>query len=106
VAWAADAITDDNVDAAVAAAKTPEDHQALAAYFTAKSEAAIAAAERHAKMEAMHPFTGKAHNEAWGQHCKGLMSTYRQQAKDYLALAKEQEAAAKGGTGQKKMKGM
>ena len=72
--------------------------RSIAAFFTTKAEAATAAAERHAKMGVMHPFTGKAHNEHWGRHCKSLINTYRQQAKDYLALAKEQEAAAKSGT--------
>lgn len=101
-ARAAEPITDDTVDAAVAAAKTPEEHHALGDYFTAKAEAATAAADRHARMGLTHPFTGKAHNEAWGQHCKSLIKTYQQQAKDYLALAKEQEAAASGGELQKK----
>jgi hypothetical protein len=101
LARAADAITDDTVDAAVAAAKTPAEHHALAAYFTAKAEAATAAADRHARMGLTHPFTGKAHNEAWGQHCKSLIKTYQQQARDYLALAKEQEAAAARVEGQK-----
>ena len=100
-ARAADAITDDTVDAAVAAAKTPDEHHALAAYFTSKAEAAVAAADRHAKMGLTHPFTGKAHNEQWAQHCASLIKAYRQQAKDYLALAKEQEAAATTGEGKK-----
>jgi hypothetical protein len=108
VAWAgsaaraAEAITDDTVDAAVAAAKTPEEHNALAAYFTAKAEAAVAAADRHAGMGRAHPFTGKAHNQQWGQHCNNLIKTYKQQARDYLALAKEQQAAATRAEGQKK----
>ena len=49
-ARAAEPITDANVDAAVAASKTPEDHQALAAFFTSKAEAALASAVNHDKM--------------------------------------------------------
>jgi hypothetical protein len=105
-ARAAEAITDETVDAAVLAAKTPENHSALAAYFTSKAEAAVAAAERHAKMGKAHPFTGKAHNEAWGRHCKSLINAYRQQAKDYLALAKEQQELARGSNTPKGPKGM
>ena len=90
--WAADAITDANVDAAVASAKTPEDHAALAAYFTSKAEAAVASAENHQKMK--KAFYG---SKSMAQHCGNLASTDRQQAKDYTALAKAQERLAKGG---------
>jgi hypothetical protein len=87
----ADAITDENVDAAVAAAKTPADHQALAAYFTAKSEAAKAEVERHRRMSLA--FGGKQRT-SWEAHCNSLMKASQEQANDYAALAKEQSAIA------------
>lgn len=95
----ADEITDSTVDAAMAAAKTPADHQALAAYFTSKAEAAAANAEKHQKMLAS--FTGKMQANM-ALHCKSIISSYKAQAKDYAAMAKEEEKFAKGSS----MKGM
>jgi hypothetical protein len=89
----ADTITDENVDAAVAAAKTPADHQALAAFFTAKAEAAAAEADRHERM--VTAFRGKG-REAWQMHCNSLIRSSKQQAKDYAALANEQTRLAGG----------
>lgn len=105
-ALAAEAITDGTVDAAVRAAKTPEDHSALAAYFRAKAEAATAAAKEHAKMETAQLFARKSHNESWAKHCQSLIGLYRRQAEDYSALAKLQEDLAKGGDMPKSTKGM
>src|SRR5262245_8255686 len=87
----ADTITDDNVEAAMAAAKTPADHEALAAYFTAKSKAAEAEVQKHKTMSKL--FSGKG-SSSWEAHCHSLMKTAEQQAKDYAALAKEQTAVA------------
>lgn len=91
VVRAADAISDDNVDAAIAAAKTPEDHAALAAFFTAKAEAAAADAERHDQMAKSF-----APSKSMASHCRDLASADRKQAADYTALAKAQDALAKG----------
>jgi cytidine deaminase len=87
----ADTITDDNVEAALASAKTAADHQALAAYFTAKSKEAQANVGKHQRMAGV--FGGKG-SQAWDGHCRSLMRTYEDQAQDYAALAKEQSAVA------------
>jgi hypothetical protein len=89
----ADQITDQNAVAAMAAAKTPADHQALAAYFTSKAESAEASAENHKQMLAT--FTGKL-QQAMATHCKSVIRSYQLQAKDYAAMAKEEEKLAKG----------
>jgi len=89
----ADTITDENVEAAVAAAKTVDQHKALAAYFTAKSKEALANVERHKRMSSL--FSGKQ-GTGWQGHCQSLAKTFEEQAKDYAALAKEQEAMATG----------
>lgn len=90
----AETITDENVAAAVTAARTVEDHQALAAYFTTKSKQALAEVEKHKTMASA---LGKGKQAgSWEAHCHSLMRTYQEQAKDYTALAKEQEALAKG----------
>ena len=98
VGWAApavhaDQITDESAVAAMAAAKTSADHQALAAYFTSKAEAAASNAEWHQKMLAS--FTGKL-QQNMAVHCKSVIRSYQQQAKDYAAMAKEEEKLAKG----------
>ncbi len=98
VGWAAapacaQTITDDNVVEAIAAAKTPADHQALAAYFTSKAEAAMAKVDMHRRMAAA--FGGKM-RENLKMHCDALIGSYKQQAKDYTALAKEQQQLAGG----------
>ena len=87
----ADAITDENVEAAMAAAKTPADHQALASYFSAKANEAQANVEKHRRMSGLFGGKGKS---SWEGHCHSLMRTYEEQAKDYAALAKEQNAVA------------
>lgn len=89
----ADPITDDNVAEAVSAAKTASDHQALAAYFTAKADAATAKAGMHQRMAAA--FGGKG-RETSQMHCKALVRASKRQAQDYTALAKEQEKLAEG----------
>jgi predicted secreted protein len=91
-ALCADKITDDNVEAAVAAASTAEDHQALAAYFTAKSEEALANVQKHKRMANL--VQGK--EAGWPAHCQKLVKTYQEQARDYAELAKVQAALAKG----------
>jgi len=85
-------VTDANVDASVAAAKTAADHDALAAYFTAKSKEALANVEMHKKMAGA--FSGKAAS-SWEAHCNSLIKSFQQQSEDYAALAKEQAAMAK-----------
>lgn len=49
-AGAADTITDANVTDAIAAAKTPQDHQAIAAYFRAQAAAAGEKVKLHEAM--------------------------------------------------------
>jgi hypothetical protein len=89
---AADAITDSTVESAMSAAKTPADHEALAAYFTSKAQEAQANIETHKRMSSLFGGKGKS---AWEAHCGSLIRTFEEQAKDYSALANEQLAVAK-----------
>lgn len=96
IGWAdtaarADTITDANVEAAMAAAKTSADHEALAEYFSGKAKEAQANIEKHQRMSGLFGGKGKA---SWESHCHALMKTYEEQVKDYNALAKEQKAVA------------
>ncbi len=89
-------ITDQNVDQMLAAAKTPEDHQALAAYFTAKAAAAGEQAKTHERM--LNALQGQSKPPAasmWRSHCNNLIRTFRNQQDDYKSLAKVQETIAK-----------
>ncbi|MDX2166051.1 MAG: hypothetical protein SF182_03280 [Deltaproteobacteria bacterium] len=86
-------VTDENVDAAVASAKTAADHEALATYFSGKSKQALANVEMHKKMAGA--FSGKAAS-SWEAHCNSLIKSFQQQSEDYASLAKEQAALAKG----------
>lgn len=91
----AQAIDDSNVAAKIAAAKTAADHQALADYFTSQAATAAHNVSLHeAMMTAYHQVSGKS-AEAWTTHCKNLIHTYKQQEKDYTALADEQAKLAK-----------
>ncbi len=88
-------ITDANVVEMVGAAKTPEDHQALAAYFTAKAAQAGENAKMHETM--LNSFQGGSKPQAavlWKNHCNSLIRSFRSEQKDYQALAKEQETIA------------
>jgi hypothetical protein len=95
---AADTINDGNVEAALAAAKTPADHEALAAYFTSKADEAQANIEKHKRMSGLFGGKGKS---AWEGHCHALIRSFEEQAKDYKALASEQTAVAKALQGSK-----
>ena len=85
------AVTDDNVAQKVESATTAADHQALAAFFNAKAEAAARNANRHKSM--VHAYGGS--RDIWGNHCRSLVKTFTEQEKDYKALAAEQETLAK-----------
>ena len=89
----ADATTDRDIDAAVAAAKTPADHQALAALFTAKADAALAVARRYEARR--YAFSGKSQQNLF-LHYQSVAASYRKQAHRYAALADQQTKLAEG----------
>ena len=88
----ADPITDDNAAAMMAAAKTPAEHEALAAYFTSKAEAAEANVQKQKEM--YHSLSGKT-KQNMRMHCKAIIGQYQNQAKSYTAMAKEEAKLAK-----------
>ncbi len=85
-------VTDDNLMERLDTAKTPADHQALAAYFHDKANAARRQVKTHQAMLAGQ--IGKGHS-AWHAHCSRLIKAYKEQAADYDALAAMQEKWAK-----------
>ena len=96
-ALAAEAVTDANVADAIAAAKTQQDHEAIAAYFRAQ---AAAQGEKVALHEAMlkgweKTVSGKS-LEHMRKHCHNLIQSFRNMQKEYEAMAEMHAHMAKG----------
>jgi hypothetical protein len=81
----------------IGAAKTPADHQKLAAHYEQEAKAARAKAEEHKMMadayrKAGGPLIEKLH---FDQHCDALSKSYASMADEFEALAKAEREAAK-----------
>lgn len=92
---AAFAIAADDMAAKVAAAKSAADHQALAAEYDTHAKKATGEAEHHEKMAKSYEGLGKMGQYHVTQHCANLSKSYREQAKEFQALADAHRAAAK-----------
>lgn len=80
----------DDVPAAVASAKTAEDHQRLAAYFENKAKRYTTEAAEHASLARGYErgFGGRADKGASAAaHCRGLEREFQAAAADARALA-------------------
>jgi hypothetical protein len=96
-------LTEKQVRTLIATAKTPEDHQKIAAYYRAKAEDAKANAAEHEKILAAYnqnPSTHEPAKAAGGPsaHCNTLIRLYNDEAKEDLAMAEEHEQMAKAAT--------
>jgi hypothetical protein len=95
-------VTDDNLDQAIASAKTPADHEAMATYYDKE------AADNEAKAKLHHAVHHNYEKFKWkqsamGPHCDELAKFYQRSADQDKALAAgHREMAKKGGgeTGQ------
>ena len=81
----------------ITAAKTPADHEKLAAHYEQEARAARAKADEHKKMadayrKAGGPLIEKLH---FDQHCDALVRSYTATADEFEALAKAEHEAAK-----------
>jgi len=81
----------------ITAAKTPAEHEKLAAHYEQEAKAARAKAEEHRKMadayrKAGGPLIEKLH---FDQHCDALVKSYTTMADELEALAKAEHEAAK-----------
>lgn len=84
----------------IATAKTPEDHQKLAAYYRDMAEEAKANAAEHEKILAAynqnpstHPLAKAAGGPA--EHCRTLIRLFNDEAKEDLAMADQHDQMAK-----------
>lgn len=78
-------------------AKTPADHEKLAAHYEQEAKAARAKAEEHKKMaeayrKAGGPLIEKLHID---QHCDSLVKSFTEMADEFDALAKAEHEGAK-----------
>lgn len=84
----------------IATAKTPEDHQKLAAYYRDMAAEAKANAAEHEKILAAYnqnPSTHPPAKAAGGpaEHCRTLIRLYNDEAKEDLAMADQHDQMAK-----------
>jgi hypothetical protein len=91
------AAEDFDVDKAIATAKTPADHEVIAAYYDKEAAEAQAKADSHSKMgedykKAGSALVAKLHIE---QHCERLAKSYATAADEAKALAAAHRAMAK-----------
>jgi len=86
-----------DIEEMIASAKTPADHEAIAAYFDKQAADAKAKAEEHRKMGESYKKGGGALAEKthFHEHCEALVKIYNQAAKDYAAMAAAHRDMAK-----------
>lgn len=91
------AAEDFDVDTAIATAKTPADHEAIAAYFDKEAAEAQAKVDNHAKMGAAYKKVGGAliAKQHLDRHCDGFTAGYAKAAKEAKALAAGHREMAK-----------
>ena len=83
-------------EAQIAGARTPAEHEAIAASYDAEAKAAEAIAANHEMMGKAYKAKGaKAGTQSMVMHCNRLVTQYRAAAQEYRALATEHRAMAK-----------
>lgn len=85
-----------NVEQMIVEAKTPADHDAIAAYYDQEAKAAHQKHEEHLKMKASYekiPHLASKTGLPW--HCSTIAANYEKTAKEYEALAKLHRDMAK-----------
>jgi hypothetical protein len=98
----AESITSENIAQRITDAKTPADHEAIAAYYRSQAAEADTKIKVHEKMkQSYRAFDKSAHYERWHRwYCDSLINLSRTAKNDYEALAEEHEhiaEALKGG---------
>lgn len=84
--------------AAVAAAKTPAQHEALAKEYDAEAKSLEAMAARHESLARVYAAPGgKPWEIAQARHCRRAAADFKAAAKEVRALAAAQEKAASAG---------
>jgi len=82
-------------EAQITAARTPADHEAIAAAYDAEAKAADEMAANHESMAKAYKAAGAKGTQSMASHCNRLVTQYRAAAQEYRALATEHRAMAK-----------
>jgi hypothetical protein len=93
-------VTEQNVAERIATMKTPQDHEAIAAFFKAQAAAAGEQVKEHEAMLASWKKSISGHSlVTMTQHCEGLIASYKKLQKDYEALAEAHYKMGKAAAG-------
>ncbi len=86
-----------DIEKLISTAKTPADHEAIAAYYDKEAAAAKGKAEVHRKMGEDYKKAGGAAalKTHFHEHCESLVRIYEAAAKDYAAMAASHREMAK-----------
>jgi hypothetical protein len=80
---------DKNIEQMITEAKTPSDHEAIAAYYDQEAQAAHKKHEEHLKLKASYEkIPHLASKTGLPGHCNTIATNYQKMAKEYEALAK------------------
>lgn len=83
----------ENIEQMVASAKTPADHEAIAAYYDKEAAQAGAEVRMHAELAARYKSFPRLSTQA--MHCERMAHSYQEAAGDARALAAEHREMAK-----------
>jgi hypothetical protein len=84
-----------NIEQMIAEAKTPADHEAIAAYYDKEAQEAHKKHAEHQKMKEWYKNTPVMSKGGFSTHCDSLISYDDKTAKEYEALAKLHREMAK-----------
>lgn len=92
-------VTDDNLDQSIANAKTPADHEAIAAYYDQEAASAKAKAALHHNTAKTYEKLNIAKPVGMVNMCKEIAAYWDKVARNAEDLAKAHREMAKAGTG-------
>jgi hypothetical protein len=94
------AVTDDNLDQAITSAKSPADHEAIAAYYDQEAAETKKKADLHRRTAESYRKMNIAKPVGMANMCDGVAAMWDKLAADYSKLAKDhREMAKKAGAG-------
>ena len=83
------------IEQMITAAKTPADHEAIAAHYEKEAQAAHAKHAEHQKMKEWYDKNPGLSKSGFGTHCNLIAAHYDKTGKEYEALAKLHRDMAK-----------
>jgi hypothetical protein len=89
------AVTDDNLDQMIASAKTPSDHEAIAAYYEQEAADAKKKADLHRKTAETYRKLNILKPPNMAEMCDNMAATWDKAAAEATKLAKAHHALAK-----------